>query len=134
MSAKEFQEEPQDGRHALPPKRKAIRQRLPFAIALVALVPEAFGAISSADYFLLALLVPAIVVNVIALRQVPGLPVSLEIGALILDALLAGYAGWSHWARGTTAVHYVWFLAAAGFSVAAIVVSLKRRPTFSAGP
>ena len=102
--------------------RSAQLQRLPFVVALIGLVPEAMVAIGQARYIQATVLCLAIGSNAFGIRLARHTPIWLEVGTMLVNALLAGMAGWNHFVNGSVAIHFVWWIAAAGFTLATFVV------------
>ena len=102
------------------------RQKIPFIVSIVALVPATAQAFMDQDFVVAWISAAILVANVVALKWNHRHPVAIHVCVNLSNSVLAFYLAHSLHAKGTQGIHYVWAIAGLFFLLATFVPFFRR--------
>jgi len=113
--------------------RQRLPDRLPYALAIAALLPAIWQAWTEGQLVLAGLTAALLLVNLAALVGKAHRRLLLPVAVNLLNAAVAFYAAWHATAEGKHWIQYAWFGAGVVFLVVATVVLPQRHRRAQAG-
>lgn len=110
-----------------PSTRSAKLVRLPFILGAFLFLLSAFDFFQQSKFGLAVVFLLISLLNFLSLRYIKSHPLRTSIGVNLLNVIGAFLVGWNYWQGGSQSIHYVWFLAAFLYVIAAALGWRKNR-------